>query len=149
MSNNLWKMWSREAKQNDFGQSVKIWELFQHRLSFEDLNQKPQNMILVKWQFLFKTLSNENGLSYWPPLGLEWRIFCHSLLIIFHFWIGCCSLAAIMMVRYPYIYFLDSSFMQYLDNENLFWKVGLIAWRGIVPRTHRIFCHPGAGQVGQ
>ena len=65
-------------------------------------------MILVKWQFFFKTLSNENSLSYWLPLGLEWKIFCHSLLIFFHFWVGCCSLSAIMMIRCPYIYFQDS-----------------------------------------
>ena len=64
---------------------------------------------MVKWQFVFKTLSFENGLSYQALLGLVWKIFWHSLLICFHCFIGCWSLAAIIMVRCPYIYFLDSS----------------------------------------
>ena len=56
----------------------------------------------------FKTLSFGNGLSYQALLGLEWKIFCHSLWICFHCFIGYESLAAIIMVRCPYIYFQDS-----------------------------------------
>ena len=72
------------------------------------MNWKTLNQLLVKWQFFFKTLSFENGLSYWALLGLEWKMFCHSLLICSHFCIGYCRLAAIIMVRCPYIYFQDS-----------------------------------------
>ena len=41
LSMNLWKMWSNEAKQGDFGQSVWIWELIQCGFSIHDLNQNP------------------------------------------------------------------------------------------------------------
>ena len=56
----------------------------------------------------FKTLSFGNRLSYQALLGLEWKIFCHSLWICFHCFIRYESLAAIIMVRCPYIYFQDS-----------------------------------------
>ena len=106
-SKNLVKMWSYEAKRNDFGQSVWIQELFLHKLSLADKNWKPLNLILRKWQFFFKSLSFQNRLSYWTLLGLEWKIFCHSLVIRFYFYIGYWSLAAMNMSRCPYIYELD------------------------------------------
>ena len=107
-SKYLVKMWSNEIKQNDFGQSIWIQELFLCRFSLNYFNWKPLNSILVKWQFFFKTLSFENILSFWALLGLKWKIFCHSLLIRFHFSSRYWSLAAIDMGRCPYIYELDS-----------------------------------------
>ena len=106
-SKNLVKMWSYEAKRNDFGQSVWIQELFLHKLSLADKNWKPLNLILRKWQFFFKSLSFLNQSGYWTLLGLEWKIFCHSLVIRFYFYIGYWSLAAKNMSRCPYIYELD------------------------------------------
>ena len=102
-------MWSNEIKQSDLGQSVWIQELFLHRLFFVDMNWKPLNSILVKRMFLFKSMSFNNGLSYWALLGLEWKIFCHNLLICFYFYIWYWCLAAMNMSRCPYICELDSN----------------------------------------
>ena len=38
-----------------------------------------------KMTVFFKTLSFGNGFSYQAVLGLEWKIFCHSLWICFHY----------------------------------------------------------------
>ena len=69
---------------------------------------KTSKLDFGKMTVFFKTLSFGNGLSYQALLGLEWKIFCHSLWICFNCFIGYESLAAIIMVRCPYIYFQDS-----------------------------------------
>ena len=84
------------------------------------MNWKPLNLNLVKWQFFFKALSFENGLSYWALLGLEWKIFCHSLLICYHLYVGYWSLAVMNMSRCPYIYELDSIWYQPQSSSNFF-----------------------------
>ena len=67
----------------------------------------------------FKTLSFGNGLSYQALLGLEWKIFCHSLWICFHCFIEYESLAAEIMVRCPYIYLQDSTSLASGNSEIL------------------------------
>ena len=106
-----------------------LFGFFLHKLFLEDKNWKPLNLILVKWQFFFKLLSFQNRLSYWTLLDLEWKIFCHSLLIRFHFHIGYWSLAAMNMSRCPYIYELDSN-----DAMELFllWTFQSLPWLPLI-----------------
>ena len=73
---------------------------------------RTENLWIWFWEneFFFKSLSFQNRLSYWTLLGLEWKIFCHSLVIRFYFYIGYWSLAAMNMSRCPYIYELDGRY---------------------------------------
>ena len=89
-----------------------------------------------KMTVFFKSLSFQNGLSYWALLGLEWKIFCHSLLICFHFFMGYWGLAAITLVRCPYIYFLDSIYVFIQTNSYFSTSYWIIHWITHIPTLY-------------